>query len=197
MHCLRLFLWWLHVHLVADPDLQLRRGGGAVIQTLRYRMGVQSPKKNFVWTFRSQFGVKIRGGGGAQAPPLDPLLAWHDFWLWYKHLYCNLRYRISSINRPGRLLNFQTLKVGAYSRWALIRGWALIEFSPFLTSVVCIFCKKTVNGNNKTRRCNKARFLQNTLKKTPSSGKSQISTYSFFGVVAGRVVGAYSRLSIY
>ena len=38
-------------------------GGGAVIQTLRYRMGVQSPKKNFVWTFRSQFGVKIRGGG--------------------------------------------------------------------------------------------------------------------------------------
>ena len=96
-------------------------------------------------------------------------------------MYCNLRYCISSINRPGRLLNFWTLKVGAYSRWALIWGWTLIEFSPFLTSVVCIFCKKTVNGNNKTRRCNKARFLQNTLKKTPSSWKSQISTYPFWG----------------
>ena len=35
-------------------------------------------------------------------------------------------YRIYSINRPGRLLNFWTLRVGAYSRWALIRGWTLI-----------------------------------------------------------------------
>ena len=26
-------------------------------------------------------------------------------------------YRIYSINRPGRLLNFWTLRVGAYSRW--------------------------------------------------------------------------------
>ena len=31
-------------------------------------------------------------------------------------------YRIYSINRPGRLLNFWTLRVGAYSKWALIRG---------------------------------------------------------------------------
>ena len=30
-------------------------------------------------------------------------------------------YRIYSINHPGRLLNFWTLRVGAYSRWALIR----------------------------------------------------------------------------
>ena len=194
MHCLRLFLWWLHVHVVADPDLQLRRGGG---QSSRpWDTGWDSSlQKKFCLDLQVSVWSKNKGGGGAQAPPLDPLLAWHDFWLWYKHLYCNLRYCISSINCPGRLLNFQTLKVGAYSRGALIRGWALIEFSPFLTSVVCIFCKKTVNGNNKTRRCNKARFLQNTLKKTPSSGKSQISTYSFFGVVAGREVGAYSRLN--
>ena len=96
-----------------------------------------------------------------------------------------MNYRIYSINRPGRLLNFWTLRGGAYSRWALIRGWALIKFSPFSTSVVCIFCNKTVNGNNKTRGCNKATFLQNTLKKTPSSGKSLISTYSFFWVVGG------------
>ena len=70
--------------------------------------------------------------------------------------------------------------MGAYSRWALIRGWALIKFSPFSTSVVCIFCNKTVNGNNKTRRCNNAMFLQKTLKKTPSSGNSLVSAYSFF-----------------
>ena len=38
-------------------------------------------------------------------------------------------YRIYSINRPGRLLNFWTLRVGAYSRWALIRGWALIRIN--------------------------------------------------------------------
>ena len=68
-------------------------------------------------------------------------------------------------------------------------------FSPFSTSVVCIFCNKTVNGNNKTRRCNKARFLQNTLKKTPSSGKSLISTYSFFLGGSGKWVGAYLSLS--
>ena len=85
--------------------------------------------------------------------------------------------------------------MGAYLRWVLIQGWALIKFSPFSTSVVCIFCKKTVNGNNKTRRCNKAIFLQNTLKKTLSSGKSQISTYSFFLGGSGKGVGAYLSLS--
>ena len=68
-------------------------------------------------------------------------------------------YRIYSINRPGRLLNFWTLRVGAYSRWALIRGWALIKFSAFSACVLCLFCDKTINGNNKTRRCNKSRFL--------------------------------------
>ena len=85
--------------------------------------------------------------------------------------------------------------MGAYLRWVLIQGWALIKFSPFLASVVCIFCKKTVNGNNKTRRCNKAIFLQNTLKKTLSSGKSQISTYSFFLGGSDKGVGAYLSLS--
>ena len=87
-------------------------------------------------------------------------------------------YRIYSINRPGRLLNFWTLRVGAYSRWALIWGWALIKFSPFSASEVCLFCNKTINANNKTRRSNKARFLYNTLKKTPSSGQSLIRIYS-------------------
>ena len=32
------------------------------------------------------------------------------------HLGCCFKYRIYSINRPGRLLNFWTLEVGAYLR---------------------------------------------------------------------------------
>ena len=68
-------------------------------------------------------------------------------------------YRIYLINRPGRLLNFWTLRVGTYSRWALIRGWVLIKFSPFSASEVCLFCKKTINANDKTQRSNKVRFL--------------------------------------
>ena len=68
-------------------------------------------------------------------------------------------YRIYSINHPGRLLIFWTLRVGAYSRWALFRGWALIKFSPFSASEACLFCNKTINDNNKTPRNSKARFL--------------------------------------
>ena len=67
-------------------------------------------------------------------------------------------YRIYSINRPGRLLHFWTLIVGAYSRWVLIQGLVLIKFSPFSASEVCVFFNK-INGGNKKRRCNKARFL--------------------------------------
>ena len=29
----------------------------------------------------------------------------------------------------GRLLNFLAFRMGAYSRWALIRGWALIRIN--------------------------------------------------------------------
>ena len=95
-----------------------------------------------------------------------------------KWTFVFLNYRIYSINRPGRLLIFWTLRVGAYSRWALTWGLALIKFLPFLASEVCLFCNKTINANNKTRRSNKATFLWNTLKKTPSSGKSLIRIYS-------------------
>ena len=50
--------------------------------------------------------------------------------------------------------------------------------------------------------CNKARFLQNSLKITPSSGKSLISIYSLVVVYlnlsgSGREVGAYLRLGAY
>ena len=40
----------------------------------------------------------------------------------------------------GRLLNFSAFRMGTYSRWALIRGWALIrintvcDFHIFITS---------------------------------------------------------------
>ena len=40
-------------------------------------------------------------------------------------------YRIYAIKRPGRLLKFWPMRVGAYSRLAVIQGWALIKFSPF------------------------------------------------------------------
>ena len=75
-------------------------------------------------------------------------------------LFMRKLYRIYSINRPGRSLNFWTLRVGAYLRLALIQGWALIKFSSFSASELCLFCNKTINyANNKTRRSNKARFL--------------------------------------
>ena len=48
--------------------------------------------------------------------------------------------------------------------WALIRGRALIKFSSFSASVVCLCCNKTINGNNKPRRCHKARFLLASLR---------------------------------
>ena len=31
--------------------------------------------------------------------------------------------------RGGRLLTFSTFRMGAYSSWALIRGWALIRIN--------------------------------------------------------------------
>ena len=34
----------------------------------------------------------------------------------------------------GRLLTFSAFRVGAYSRWALIRGWALIRINTVFTS---------------------------------------------------------------
>ena len=81
---------------------------------------------------------------------------------WLSHNHCKLaggKYRIYSINCRGRLLHFWTLRVGTYSRWALIRGWALIKFSPFSASVICLFCNKAINANKRMRRSNKAGFL--------------------------------------
>ena len=67
-----------------------------------------------------------------------------------EEIYVKIGYRIYAINRLRRLLKFWTLRVGAYSRLGV----------PFRASVVSsFFGNKAINGNNKTRGCNKARFL--------------------------------------
>ena len=38
----------------------------------------------------------------------------------------------------GRLLTFSAFRMGAYSRCALIRGWALIR----INTVICLICIK-------------------------------------------------------
>ena len=38
----------------------------------------------------------------------------------------------------GRLLTFSAFRIGAYSRWALIRGWALIRLNA-VNSIVFLF----------------------------------------------------------
>ena len=60
---------------------------------------------------------------------------------------------------PWALIKFLDLesgrlfKEGAYSR---LGAYWIFSISA---SVVCLFCNKTMNGNDKTQRCNKARFL--------------------------------------
>ena len=42
------------------------------------------------------------------------------------------RRRGGRLLEAGRLLNFSAFRMGAYSRWALIRGWALIRINTVL-----------------------------------------------------------------
>ena len=37
--------------------------------------------------------------------------------------------------RGGRLFTFSVFRMGAYSRWALIRGWALIRINTVSVSI--------------------------------------------------------------
>ena len=37
----------------------------------------------------------------------------------------------------GRLLTFSAFRMGAYSRWALIRGWALIRINTVYIKKEC------------------------------------------------------------
>ena len=38
----------------------------------------------------------------------------------------------------GRLLTFSAFRMGAYSRWALIRGWALIGINSVLFIITAV-----------------------------------------------------------
>ena len=58
---------------VADPDLQIRGGGGGGHPDPEISRGAQSPKK-FFRLFGPHFDRKIRGGRAPRAPPLDPPL---------------------------------------------------------------------------------------------------------------------------
>ena len=42
------------------------------------------------------------------------------------------RRRGGRLFEAGRLLTFSAFRMGAYSRWALIRGWALIRINTVL-----------------------------------------------------------------
>ena len=156
-----------------------------------------SERKNTVWwpwhwySLRASSGSRVLSPPSPHPPLLFPwkprgsLLAGYALIGCWKMAYLHewllkKSYRICSINRRGRLLNFWTLRVGAYSRWALIK------FSPFSASEVYLFCNKTINANNKTRRIvTKQRFCKLLWRKLPSSGKSLIRIYTLKWVGLG------------
>ena len=53
----------------------------------------------------------------------------------------------------GRLLTFSSFRMGAYSRWALIRGWALIRINT-----VCPMLFECLRGTT-----HQLHFLLNTI----------------------------------
>ena len=50
----------------------------------------------------------------------------------------------------GRLLTFSAFRMGAYSRWTLIRGWALIRINTVHETV----SRNYQNSNISSRRAN-------------------------------------------
>ena len=57
------------------PSVKKGGGEGGSHPDPEIQDGSPVSKKNFVWTFRSQFGVKIRGGGVPR--PLPWIHCWH------------------------------------------------------------------------------------------------------------------------
>ena len=47
----------------------------------------------------------------------------------------------------GRLLTFSAFSMGAYSRWALIRGWALIRINTVCAEKVIHMCDFIITHN--------------------------------------------------
>ena len=48
-------------------------------------------------------------------------------------------YSFSTLFEAGRLLTFSAFSMGAYSRWALIRGWELIRINTVLWIALKVF----------------------------------------------------------
>ena len=72
---------------VADPEVQIRGGGGGSSRSLDKGRARSPP--NFFWPFGPHFGKKNGGGGGS---PLDPpLLQSHHNPLYIKHLLASDR----------------------------------------------------------------------------------------------------------
>ena len=47
----------------------------------------------------------------------------------------------------GRLLTFSAFRMGAYSRWALIRGWALIRINTVIINIISGYKGSLINLN--------------------------------------------------
>ena len=93
--------------------------------------------------------------------------------------------------------------------WALIRGWALIEFSTFSASVVCLFRNKTINSKTKREDVTKQGFCKILWRKLRLPGSLLLVPRAILWLLLvliqclggargkGVGVGAYSRLGAY
>ena len=93
--------------------------------------------------------------------------------------------------------------------WALIRGWALIKFSTFSASVVCLFRNKTINSKTKREDVTKQGFCKILCRKLRLPGSLLLVPRAILWLLLvliqclggamgkGVGVGAYSRLGAY
>ena len=58
---------------MADPDFQIREGGGHPDPEIREEPGLN---KKFCRPFGPKFGLKVRGGGGGRDPTPGPTTDW-------------------------------------------------------------------------------------------------------------------------
>ena len=64
----------------------------------------------------------------------------------------------------GRLLTFSAFSMGAYSRWALIRGWALIRINTVYESVYGVSRKtQTITAESSGHNVEKKTFLSSII----------------------------------
>ena len=55
--------------------------------------------------------------------------------------------------KAGRLLTFSAFRMGAYSRWALIRGWALIRINTVCKKLIWFGKQTEAQSYNQLQRC--------------------------------------------